>query len=201
MNTIDSSQLAIDIVLFPPDQVAKELIAFSDDLNSKYGEKIHLNTVDCFPHISLLMGVATANNLEKVTEQLAEIASQTLPLEMTISGTKYSKNSTSINVVKTSELIGLQEIILERISPLLTYNPTTEMFFDEPEPLAIKWVAEFLTNSTGEAFDPHFTVGPPGQGETYMGTSSCTASTLAVCQLGNYCTCKKVLYQVPIASF
>jgi len=187
------SQIAIDIAILLPPKVAEAAISFSDLLCQKYGERMHLNTTDCLPHISLVMGVVLESDLEDVNRIVAEAKMKFLPLELEITGVKSTKNSTSLEIERTLELEELQEDLLNKLTPFLSYEPTEEMFAEAPEPKALSWVAEFHSNSTGENFKPHITIGPASEYETYDGPLTFKGSELAICQLGNYCSCKKLL--------
>jgi len=186
-------KIAIDIVLLPPPKMAEAATLFSDELCAVYGEKMHLNATDCLPHISLLMGVIEEKDLEKASEILQEIVATHLPVQLEVTGVVSRTSSTSIEFERTTQFAELQDLLIEKLRPLLSYQPEAEMFYDQPEPMTLQWVANFMENSTGENFSPHLTVGPASEDEQYDGQLYGKASQIAICQLGNYCSCKKLL--------
>jgi 2'-5' RNA ligase len=187
------NQVAIDIVLSPPIEIAQAAIAMSNELYTKNGKEPLLNTVSCFPHISLLMGVANNENITQLQELIQKIAAPYLPLTLEVEGIDEAKHTTGIRLAKTSAIQNLSNELVAQVAPLLDYNPTTEMFFDKPAGPTIDWVTNFLTKATGENFNPHITVGAASSGEMYKGPSIFSCSTIALYQLGNFCTCRRLL--------
>jgi hypothetical protein len=59
------------------------------------------------------------------------------------------------------------------------------------------WIKNYREKSSFEMFSPHITIGY-GQVGTPAGPIEFRASKLALCHLGNHCTCRKVLVSVGI---
>lgn len=188
-----TNELAIDIVLFLPPDSVEEMVALSNYLNDKYGEKNRLNTRDRFPHISLLMGVIQENDIEKVGKILNNLAKEFLPIELLMTELKSKISSSAIEVERTAKLVKLQKSLLDQVSPLITNNPTAEMFYEEPTEKNIEWVKNFSQNCTGDNFHAHITVGPVFENEPYNKLHNFSSITIALCQLGLHCTCRKLL--------
>lgn len=186
-----TKSLAIDIVLFLPPAINEEMIALSNHLNDVYGEKNRLNMKDRFPHISLLMGVIEEKDVVQFTEILQDLAQRFLPMELGMHELKSKISSSAIELTASQALSDLQASLLTETSHLVTHNPSAEMFYEEPTEKNIEWVRNYATSS----HNPHITVGPVFEKETYTDLKTFTVTTLALCHLGLHCTCRKILTQ------
>ena len=75
------------------------------------------------------------------------------------------------------------------------FNATSDMLYEATDVQVgtIVYINSFLQNASYSNYSPHITVG----NGTYQGNNfpiSFTFQTLAICQLGNHCTCSKILY-------
>ena len=61
-----------------------------------------------------------------------------------------------------------------------------------PRSADIEWVATFRQQSALQRFDPHITIGV-GALNARVAPTSFVATQLAMCQLGRFCTCRRVL--------
>ena len=188
-----TTELAVDVVLFLPTDVADEMITLSNHLNDTYSEKNRLNTTDRFPHISLLMGVVKEADIEKIGAILNQLKDAFLPIHLSMSELKSKISSSAIEVAVTADLKKLQAAIIKELSPFLTNNPTAEMFYEEPNEKIIEWVRNFSKNCTGEGFHAHITVGPVFENESYDNFHDFSSDTLALCHVGLHGSCRKVL--------
>jgi hypothetical protein len=80
------------------------------------------------------------------------------------------------------------------MTPYFSYNVTAEMVLCPPMPgeSTLLWIKNYPEKSAFENFFPHITIGY-GQVDDSSFTAEFTASKLALCHLGNHCTCRKVL--------
>ncbi|MBU1038666.1 2'-5' RNA ligase family protein [Patescibacteria group bacterium] len=186
-------QLAIDIVLLPPEEVMDKAIAINNQLS---GDAIRLNKLDCLPHISLCMGVVREEDLEKVKQIINQIGQNYKPLPLTIN--KIDGKHVCFEIVNTKELQSLHEAIMTKLEPYLSYNSTVDCFLgEEINERTLCWVNNYKEKSSFSNFYPHITLGKyeiEGKDESIY----FTASKLAVCHLGNYCTCRKILHSVDL---
>lgn len=192
-------KIAIDVVLFPAEAMTDQAITISREIAEKFSDKIILNKENAFPHISLCMGVIDENDVPVVAEILKEIAKDFFVLNLTA-------NRLAAEVISTGEVVAgfdmpsppdlqlLHERVCRQLAKYLTYDVTAEMLFTSPaiEEVTFSWIKNYPEHSSFAKFNPHITVGvgEPPQIELPI---QFTASTLAFCQLGNYCTCRKIL--------
>jgi 2'-5' RNA ligase len=197
---------AVDIVLLPTGAMTDIAIEANRQLTRQCDEKIVLDRDNCLPHISLAMGCLDESDLSAAAAILKDIAEELRLPELQITGIQASTNSAgeivSVFAVKNiRELQSLHEEIMGTFSPYLTSDVTKEMLYnpDEIELSTLRWIENYRENSGFENFFPHITI---GYGELSGGTFPIkfNASRLALCHLGNHCTCRKVLAAVQIAT-
>ena len=198
-------KIAIDIVLLPPDDIMNLSIKINSEMINKFEPEQILNKETCMPHATVLMGVVDENNLGKIYSILGEVAKKFFALDLTITKDYDSgrpngdRGSTCFEIEKTKELMNLQEELVERCKPFLSYDGTIEMLFNPPEvnELSLHWLNGFLQNSVGERYTPHITLGLGDvKGVDYP--IKFRSSRLAVCHLGNFCTCRKIFGEVAL---
>ena len=183
------AKIAIDVVLLPPENIMDKAI----EINSQFADDpIKLNKENCLPHISLCMGVVEGKNLPKINEIIDEISKQFSKLFLTID--KISGEHVCFEVKKNENLQKLHEEIMTRLSLYLSYDATIDMCFSPP-PVVEKtlfWIKNYKDKSSFENFYPHITLGISKIDNRRLNIDF-VASKLAICHLGNYCTCRKVI--------
>jgi 2'-5' RNA ligase len=195
------SKKAIDIVLLPSEDMMDTAIAINQELLQR-GEpkKIVLNKSDCLPHISILMGCVTETELLVISRLLNDIAAKYTTFHLQITEIQQEGGSTVMNLQREPRLQQLHETIAEQLQPFLSYDATADMLYKPAEvgQNSVDYINHFLTNASYNKYSPHITV---GSGEYHSNSLPIPfgATTLAICHLGNYCTCQEVLYQVELA--
>lgn len=187
-----SKFVAVDVALLPDTAVMEDLIGFIHyDSNSP----ILLNTSNCLPHVTLAMGVIDETAIARLGEALARFMEEATTVKLVGTGTNSyvadnGKHLSEVTVGLTDELLDFRTRLVAAIRPMFTdIPPTTDMFFDPShvEQITTKWVLKF-----GETFRPHVTLGE-GQVKPLDLSLIFYPDKLAICQLGNYCTCRKIL--------
>jgi hypothetical protein len=98
-----------------------------------------------------------------------------------------------MEIVCTPALLALHEALMSALQPFERSGGTADAFAGgDARPRDVTWVAGFRANSSFGSFRPHITLGhastlPPVQPGAF------TASEIAVCHLGRFCTCRQVL--------
>lgn len=191
---------AIDVVLLPSEEMMDKAIAINQELLQR-GEpkKMVLNKTDCLPHISLLMGCVAEDDFAQVSQLLNDIASRYTAFHLQIAEVAQEGSSTVLNVQNHSRLQELHETIVRELTPYLSYDAVAEMLYNPPEvgPTSLEYINTFSSKASLEKYSPHITVGR-GPYQTHALPISFTAATLAISHLGNYCTCRHILYQVQL---
>jgi 2'-5' RNA ligase len=150
------------------------------------------------------MGVIEENDLPEVSKILQEIASNFHELKLTANNCRNNKIPSGdvvsgFTIEKTDELQSLHEMIMGKLKPFLTYEVSMDMIFSPPAggEITLYWIKNYAERSSFEKFKPHITIGLGGLDNVNLPTTF-TASTLTLCHLGNYCTCRKILFSTKL---
>jgi len=199
-------RFAVDVVILPPDPVMDLALEWNRLLCKTHPTNIVLNKMNCLPHITIAMGCLPANQLEHANELLQSIASQHHILELQVPHLKTEDTSSGNTVVTfdidvSPELIRVHELIIAAFSPLLSQDATEADIYDPPpiDPSALDWINHFIPHYSFEHFWPHITLGF-GEPHANFKPYSFKASRLAICHLGNHCTCRSILGEAFLTS-
>jgi hypothetical protein len=199
-----SRKIAIDVVLLPEDKMTACAIEANRRLVRKFGEKIVMDRSHCLPHISLCMGCIADRDMPAAEKVLQEIAVNTSLPELTITGLGIAENSlgetvSAFRVDAIPPLQMLHEQIMKGLQSFTDYDVTADMLINpnEVEQSTLLWIKNYRDKSSFDNFLPHITIGY-GEATDSGLPASFIASELAICHLGNHCTCRKVLWSVKL---
>lgn len=195
------SKTAVDVVLLPSDEMMDKAIRANAELVEKSGSKIVLDKENCLPHISLAMGCIHEQDISSIGRVL-ELIAQKSPLgNLTVSGIRSSINARGetvsvFEIVNTKELQALHEKVMKKVKPYFSYDVTEDMIYDkEITETALLWIKSYPEKASIANFLPHITIGY-GQIENGPFPIEFITSRLALCHLGNHCTCRKILASI-----
>jgi len=201
----DVGRIAVDVVLLPDEAMTSRAIEINRRLVTNGRPEIALNDKDCLPHISLAMGCIDEADVKTVQKRLEDLVHKTDVKELRVVGVIRSTNSrgatTSVlEVEKTEELQALHELVMDEMMPLFAYDVSEAMIHDDGVAgTTLDWIRTYPQKAGYEHFRPHITI---GYGQVPAGLSfpiPFTVTRLALCHLGNHCTCRKVLAVVHVA--
>lgn len=197
--------IACDIALLPPMEMMEGSIQLNRRLLRSFEPKIVLDRRDRLPHLSLAMGGLREEELPAAAALIEEIGSQFPPIPLIFTGihTGVIGTGETVSTLRTEQtplLRSLHETVMSRFEALLSHHATAEGFigFPEVEAASVEWVDRYRNAAAFEQFSPHITLGigelPP---EALLPPDG-AALRLALCHLGNYCTCRKVLFETTL---
>ena len=203
-----TENIAIDIVLLPPDDISSRIIYYNQKLTDNSGDmSIILNPDDCLPHISLLMGGISTDDIEPLIEEISAFSDLYLPYTASFSGfavigTDSGTTVSGADVKRDEKILNLQNEIagaagkyLKSVSSDMVYNNRSEDITE----FTVSYSGSYLNNSAGKNFSPHITIGHgdisrlkglPEMPEEFM------CRRIAICHLGNHCTCRNILAEI-----
>jgi len=200
----DMSRIAVDVVLLPDETMTDRAIEINAELVKKFGDEIVLNKANCLPHISLAMGCLEEIDIASVEKVLEEIAKETSLPYLEIIGIRTSGNSKGqavsvFEVKKMQEFQSLHKKVMDKLAPYLTNDVTKDMIYGDVDAAlsTLLWIKNYREKSSFENFFPHITIGY-GQTEYQLQPATFAASKLALCHLGNHCTCRKILVSIEL---
>jgi len=200
------ARIAIDVVLLPSDEMTDYAVEVNRELLKTFDNKIILDKENCLPHISLAMGCIDEKDIPDIEEILQDIAKKYSFRELRVVDIRAEtiptgKKVSGFKIEKTKELQLLHEEVMQRLAPYLTYDVIIDMVFSPPEveEATLFWIRNYPEKSSFENFSPHITIGF-GETDKVEVPIKFAASKLALCHLGNYCTCRKVLVSTELGS-
>jgi len=115
------------------------------------------------------------------------------PLHLHVTGGGKGSNSVWMSIEPSPELVTLHEQLLQAAEPFeVTTGDSSAFFGDDARDRDVRWVREFRHESSFDLFTPHITLGhasnPPA-----IEPMSFVATTVAVCHLGRFCTCRRIV--------
>ncbi len=161
--------------------------------------RIVLDKENCLPHISLAMGCIDQKDIVYIEKVLEAIAGRYSVQELKVIGIRVGTNSVGekvsvLQIERTEPLQSLHEEVMLSLMPYFMYDATADMVLSPPraEESTLLWIMGYAEKSSFENFSPHITIGY-GEMDNFSFPVKFTASRLALCHLGNHCTCMKVL--------
>jgi len=191
------SKIAIAIAILPPKDIIDATLSVNKRAVEKGEAKIELGETDRIPHISLLMGVVDDKNFEELTRKLKDIAENFESIKMESNRIENG----CFTISKNEKLQNLHEMIVKKIDPILTHETSPKMFYESSpshvSDSALRVVKEYVNNFSLKNFWPHITIHSSEENPSELPLSF-TADRLAICHLGTYCTCRKILFETKL---
>jgi len=195
------SKIAVDVVLLPSDEMMDKAIQANAELVEKFGSEIMLNKENCLPHISLAMGCIDESDVTSI-QNVLELVAKTSPLgDLIVTGIRTSINDRGekvsvFEIEKTKVLQSLHEKVMRSVTPYFSHDVTSDMIYDqEVAQTSLLWIKNYPEKASFANFFPHITIGY-GQIKNGPFPIKFSASRLALCHLGNHCTCRKILVSI-----
>lgn len=192
-------RIATDVVLLPDEATTDRAIEINRQLIRNHRSEIVLGKEDRLPHISLAMGCVDQADAGAIQELLERLARQATVGRLAITGVRNPTNSRGeitslLEIERTAELQLLHERVMEEMKPFFSYSVTTEMVCDDVVTQStLEWIRSYPAQASFEHFTPHITI---GYGEVKSDLSlphRFRATRLALCHLGNHCTCRRIV--------
>ncbi|MFB0525396.1 MAG: 2'-5' RNA ligase family protein [Phycisphaerae bacterium] len=193
------AKIAVDVVLLPSEAMADKAIEANRELLKQYADKIVLDKENCLPHISLAMGCIDERDIAEIEKILHTVAEKYFLEQLSIVGVRTGTNPAGekvsvFQVERTETIQSLHEEVMRRLMPYFSYDVTADMVLSPPaaSESTLLWVRNYPEKSSFKNFFPHITIGY-GQINDFSLPIRFAASKLALCHLGNHCTCRKIL--------
>jgi len=199
------TKIAIDVILLPSEKMMNKVIEINRELIKKNEDKIILHKEKCLPHISLCMGCIYEDKIPEVKNVLDQISTEFAPFSLQAIDLRTevipTAEKVSVLVIKNQhKLQKLHETIMQKLWNYLSYDVEISMLFNpsEVEEVTLHWIKNYANHYNDPSlFLPHITIGF-GETTQFQMPINFTASQIALCQLGNYCTCRKVIISCAI---
>jgi hypothetical protein len=189
---------AVNIAILPPEPVRGLAIKLSKKLNT--GD-FCLNETDILPHITLAIGFV--ENVEVAKKKIAQIMQNFEPLQLIVE----RMEGRYLIVKKGAEMEKLHRQITVQ-TDFIKPESIEKAYFTKPGEEISQQTKEYTNsfkreNSFGN-WIPHITIGWDDEADTSKLKArfpqKFTVGEIAICQLGNNNTCRKVLYSIPLGN-
>ena len=184
--------VALDIAILPPPDVAALAIRLSTSLPAESSLGLRLDA-DHVPHISIAQLFVADSDVPAALDSIAPIMQRQTPLTLHVNGGGRGTGSVWIAVAPSAELQLLHSRVMRALSEFEQDGGTSSAFADDDaRPADVEWVSNYRSGASFDAFTPHITLGhaptPP-----HVRPLDFVADTVAACQLGKFCSCRRVL--------
>ena len=185
--------LALDVALLPPAACRPRLA----DLNAALDAPPHGFRFDAthLPHVTLAQQFAAADRLADLVRRLADLVRAAAPLRLRSTGLSRGRTTSSLRLAPTAALTRLHAGVMDALLPFDAGPGDASAFHangEPPRPADLEWVSCFRDRAAYARFDPHITLGV-GAAPAAAIALDAVADRVALCHLGRYCTCRRVL--------
>jgi 2'-5' RNA ligase len=184
--------LALDVAILPPPSVTKRAIELSAALPAADSQGLRLDD-DRLPHITLTQQFVPAQEVEVVLATIEATIRNYDRLHLNVTGPGRGQSSVWMSIAPAPDLVALHRELMDALSHFERPDGTSAAFVDSnARPGDVAWVAGFRQASSYAAFRPHITL---GHSSTLPAVEPVAfeASSIAACQLGRFCSCRRVL--------
>jgi len=199
-------KIAVDVVLMPSDEMTDMAIEANTKMVEEFSREIVLNKESCLPHISLAMGCIVERDIASIEKVLKSVAQESPLGDLKVIGILTSTNVKGeqvsvFEIEKTKELQSLHEKVMKKMTPYFSYDVASDMIYGDQDvaQTSLLWIKNFPEKASFANFLPHITIGY-GKIAGQSFPRQFAVSKLALCHLGNHCTCRKILASIDLES-
>jgi len=197
-------RIAVDVVLLPDGAMTDRVTELNAKFVKAFGREIVLHKENCLPHISLAMGCIDEKDVGAIKKVLTAIAERYTIGKLKILGIHTSTNSRDetvsvFEIERIRELQSLHEKVMEKVQPYFSSDVTADMICGDEDvaETTLEWIRDYREKAGFAKFFPHITIGY-GEVEEQEFPIEFSVSKLALCHLGNHCTCRKILASIDL---
>lgn len=198
-------RIAVDVVLLPDELMMARVIELNRRLVGDCSTELVLNRRDRLPHISLAMGGAARADIAAIRTVLERLAREIPVKLLQVTGIQSPDadardgSASVLEIARTDELQALHECVMTDMEPFFRYNVTEAMIHDKTvAPLTLEWIRNYRRGASFQCFSPHITIGYGIVASELSFPIPFEVTRLALCHLGNHCTCRSILVSVAL---
>jgi len=204
-------KIAIDIVLLLSEEITDLCIAINKE-SFKHGKgRFLMSKEDFVPHISLTLGCIDEEKLPEIIKAIKSISQNQEPLVLNLEGIRlYQRDDGKRGTIKiniSKELRFLHKKMLDAVSDKLVKCDSADVLI-EGNITGISATSKNILNNYKEShaydkYNPHITLCSYDSDQFSKDIDfpiQFTASKIALFQVGDGCTCRKLIYSSNMAS-
>ena len=200
----------LDVVILPPEGIARKAIALSRLLTRRFGSPLLLDRAGALPHISLYHIAVSRDRLSAFRERLRAIAARTEVGELHVVGIHIYREfgSIAIAISKPRWLQRLYLRIIHETSELrdTRFDNHRSWVSERLSPGERAWIDRYGTPLVGRFFIPHITLGIIRDCDQLQAAARVISlrhrgfkvTELAICRQGPHHTCTRVIERLAL---
>lgn len=187
-----SALLALDVAILPPPAIGERAARLSAMLPAGESQGLRLDA-DHPPHVTLTQQFVRGEDLPDIFESLDEMLRAEPPVTLQVTGGGKGAGSVWMAIERTEAISRLHVRLMDALREFERSLGTESAFFgNDPREGDLAWVSGYRRTASFGAFAPHITLGHAGH-PPVVAPLTFEARTIAACQLGRFCTCRRVL--------
>jgi 2'-5' RNA ligase len=184
--------IALDFAILPPPAVSKRAVELSASLPAGQSKGLILGG-DRLPHITLTQQFVRAEDLDVALYRVAAALADQRVVRLRVTGAGRGNSSVWMAIERSAALVELHRRLMDTLSSFEQPDGSAAAFVDGVARRGdVAWVAGFRRTSSFDRFTPHITLGHATR-LPHVEPVAFDAGTIAACQLGEFCTCRRVL--------
>jgi hypothetical protein len=145
------------------------------------------------PHITLTQQFVHEYEMDKALDSVQRVLTGMRPLPLHVPGAGKARHTVWLAVERSPSLLDLHERLMTALLPFERGNGETSAFVDgDARPGDVQWVSGYRRSASFSAYTPHITLGH-AQAPPAIAPFDFEADVVAVCHLGRFCTCRRVI--------
>ena len=194
------TKIAISIVLLPSRDMINKTIEMNKELGAIHNDEIILGLKENVPHITICMGAVFESEIPEVITIIDKISEQFTQFEfeakLKVQISDNNEKITWLSILNKEKIQKLHEFVMNKMRNYLDFKIEKRMLI-EPETImksTISWIKNYSNlYHDPTLYRPHITIGI-GKINKYESVFNFLSSEMAMFQLGNHCTCARLIY-------
>lgn len=201
--------IAIDVLLTLPEDVYAQAVGLNKSVLENNPNNFKLDAQH-IPHITLLQSYVKESDLPEIENQLVglykSIATESFLIDALQYKKEHNENFASMGVEKSEALMALHEQVIALLKPYSVSNGFQESYVQNEDGTPIDdftmaYVPKFVSDHSFEHYNPHISLGVAettlldSLAQHHFRPTTFKAPAIALYQLGNYGTARKLLWE------
>lgn len=201
--------VALDVVILPPGPIMDMAIGANRILLAgNPGGGIRLEKDISLPHISVAIFPARREDIPEIARRIDRITRRCSPMALTIDAIAKRRVGTEtmvsvFHIPRPDVLQLFHKAVMNAMMPYMSSPTGPEIFAGEASQASLDCLLQFPKSSAYARYSPHITLGSGDLPELVPGIDlpvRFEATRVAICHLGNHCTCQKILAQFDLGA-
>ena len=149
------------------------------------------------PHLTLVQQFVQTDRLPAFSRAVSTLSHTAEALALETADVVQGQTALIWRIVRVPALVQLHRRLMNGLRRFDARSGTLDAFVEDdesPRQADLEWVTRYRTRAAYDRFDPHITLGVGVLSEA-PAPARFIATRLALCHLGRYCTCRRLIAQ------